>query len=260
MGLSKKDKEYASSVLQKYKPTMSKTAKKKLAISVIEYIEKNNKAQRSITNKVSLLKKYFRERTNDAEFFNSMHPDRYITISVKEKDSSVLNKTTMISIKKSDVDESIAKWSKSDKISEIIAFCLLSTGRRTSEILKGKFKSTRKKNKVLIKGILKKRKDELDDYVEIETIADGNITYKKLISLQEKMVKYKEPQTKLQKELKTVKLGGVVYNSHMYRVIYANYLFKERNKSKSIYNVFIGNILNHSSLTSSINYSSVQIV
>lgn len=260
MVLSKKDKEFALQSFQSYKKTMSKTAKKKLAFKMIEYIQDNNKAQRSITNKISLLKKYFREKTNDPDVFNYIHPDKYITISVKEKDTSVLNKTVMTTIKKSDIKDSIAKWSKSDKLSEQIAFVLLSTGRRTGEILKGMFKSTRKKNKILIKGILKKRHNETDDYIEIETIADSNITYKQIISLQQKMVKYKEPQTKLQKELKTVKLGDKTYNSHMYRVIYANYLFNERNKNKYIYNVFIGNILNHSSLTSSINYSSVQIV
>lgn len=260
MGLSKADKAFAASVYSKYKLNMSKTAKKKLAQSVIDYIEKNNKADRSITNKLSLLKKYFREKTNDILFFNYLHPNKDITLKVRSNDSTVLNKTVLTKVKKEDIENSISQWSKSDKLSEQIAFCLLSTGRRSSEILKAKYKKSRKKNKILMKGILKKRKEEIDEYIEIDTIANSNITYKIITIVQTKMSKYKEPQTKLQKELKTVRLGDKVYNSHMYRVIYANYLFKERNAKGHIYNVFIKNVLKHSNLTSSINYSSVEIV
>jgi hypothetical protein len=47
--------------------------------------------------------------------------------------------------------------------------------------------------------------------------------------------------------------------SHYFRVLYANYLYKYHNPDNLIYNVYLRNVLNHNSLLTSINYTSLVV-
>ena len=263
MTLSKKDKEFIKKIEEKYNKELEKDEKKKLARETAKYFEDNYKNLRTVTTKITLAKKKLRLSTKDFDFYKDINPKREITKEVIKMNQKVLDKeTTFTKINKSWMDDIIKKFRKSNNIKELAVYILLNTGRRMNELINGEFTSNQNcKNKIFFKGILKKRDKDLNEFICIDTIDSKDNVLNAVEKFKSKIKGKKKLsiQRNLQNGIKEL-THPFHFTSHFLRVAYANYLFQFRNPEQQIFNAFIKKVLNHASLLSSINYTSIEFV
>ena len=171
-----------------------------------------------------------------------------------------LLETTITEIPKKFVDTFIKENEKSKNLEINVTYLLLASGRRFNEIIKGSFTNTKDKNKLHFTGLLKKRanKNSADIYI----LGNKQIFLKKF-NIVKKLMEDKNKanyQRLFSRKIKVIMEEHDFINTHMLRVIYANYMFQYNNPKKIIYNSFIKSALNHETLLSSVNYSSIKLI
>ena len=264
MSLSVKDKSFNKSILDEYKSIKDIDNKQrlKLAEKTMNHYKNSYSNPRTVTIKSSMTKKYFKSKLDDKYFYLNLVPDKDITSQVKKLNQTKLRSTKFIKIQKSQIDKMLNDYYMSDNIVKLAAYIFINTGRRMKEVLNGSFKTCPRKPKcILFKGILKKRKNGIHDkFIEILTIDKKSKVLRSIKKFNKLLINKNKSsiQNKLQRGFKTLEVSNL--SSHLFRVIYANYMFKYNNPTNIIYNEFIRQRLNHSGLETSINYSSIEIL
>jgi hypothetical protein len=232
------------------------------SLDIVNYYKRNYSNLRTLTNKLSLTKKYLEKNGYDKKFLNNIYPGKEITRATIKQNEEKLESTKMIEIPKSFVDDTIKLYSKSTVYTRLAVYLLLSSGRRIQEIINGTFKEdSNNKNNVLIDSLLKRRNvgDKYTNSIRIigdrDTFLSAHNRFKKLTS----SISPTTLKHNIQKYIRVEYSNIGIPTSHFFRVLYANYLFKYYNTDNLIYNVYIKNILNHLSLTPSINYTSIKV-
>jgi hypothetical protein len=230
---------------------------------IVNYYKKNYSNVRTLTNKVSLTRKYLEKNGYDKKFLNNIYPGKEITKEAIKQNEEKLESTTITRIKKSFVDEIIKNGPSETKYPALAVYLLLASGRRLQEIISGKYiVDPENKNNVLIDTLLKKR-TKGNEYTESVRIIGGRDSFLSAMSLFKKLINKVALTTmkhNIQKHIKLKYSRDGIPTSHFFRVLYANYLFTYHNPKNLIYNVYIKNALNHLSLTPSINYTSIKVI
>lgn len=256
MTLSSNDIEFNNKQLSTFRNNNNN-----ISSTVVSHYINKYKNLRSLTNKLSLTRRYFIENGYTKKYANELFPGKEITRKVKNENDKILENTKIIKIKKSFVDNIINTYNtENNDYLKLAVYLLLSSGRRMNEILNSKFTIDENNEKnVLIDVILKKR--------------DGSKYYSiKIIGNRDTFIKTLKRFNYLTSELRQITIRQNIQDyirknyasiglltSHYFRVLYANYLFKYENPEDILYNVFLKNVLNHASLLSSINYSTIKI-
>lgn len=225
---------------------------------IIKYYTDKYSNFRTLTNKLSLTRKHLLNNGYNIKYLKDLYPDKQITKKVKSTNNDVLENTTSIVIKKKFVDELISEeLNDKDCLGKVAYYLLLSSGRRIDEIMNSKFEKDDDHKHVKTNRILKKRNVTGMNKVRIIGCRDKFISA--LDKFKELTANILDVTIRLyvQSYIKEKRKDTNIKTSHFLRVLYANYLFKYENERNLIYNVFIKNVLNHSSLYSSINYSSI---
>jgi integrase len=263
MSLSNKDKSFNESILNEFKSLKDPTDKQKLALAdkTMNHYKNNYSNPRTVTIKSSMTKKYFKNKLTDQYFILNLVPDKDITKKVKELNQTKLKSTKFIKLSKLSIDKMIKDYYLSDDIVKLGAYIFINTGRRMKEILNGSFKTCPREPKcILFKGILKKRMiKKHDSFIKIKVIDNKSKVLRSIRKFNKLLINKNKNsiQNKLQKGFKSLEVPNL--SSHLFRVIYANYMFKYNNPENIIYNEFIRQRLNHTGLETSINYSSIEI-
>jgi integrase len=259
MSLSAKDKAFNSRLLTSFKD--GKLSEDELLKQIKEYYNKFlNKRTRSV--KFSFAKKFFKDQKVPEKVYLNLGPGRKITAEIKKDANEELSSRTVVKVNVNEISEFINKYlSTSDKsIVSCAILLLLYTGRRMNEIVFGSLRSSGNKNKLYFKGILKKRVKDVGE-VEIMTLVDSSEVMR-IYSIFDRMRKQANLNALSQRIRYELKFhSNKSFNSsHKLRVIYANYLYIYKNPKGLIYNSFINKVLNHSTLMTSINYSTINII
>lgn len=257
MVLSLQDKKFNEEELIKSKKTGIDNSDK-----IVKYYIMNYPNIRTLTNKLSQAKKYFESNGYDKKFLVRLFPGKNITRAVIKENNAALEKTKSIEIKKSFVDNIINNFHSSTEYPKLAVYLLLASGRRLNEIIESNYKKDPKnKSNVLVDMLLKKRSDDEDNY-SIKIIGDRDTflqsmdVFKKLIA----GISHSTAQQGIQTYIRKYYTIHGLPTSHYFRVLYANYLYKYENPDNTIYNVYLKTVLNHNSLLTSINYTSLRVV
>jgi integrase len=258
MSLSLKDRDFNSKLLASFKN--GKLTPDELLKEIKEYYNKFlNKRTRSV--KFSVAKKFFKENKVPVKVYANIGPGKEITAEIKEEANEELSSRKVVKVNVNEINEFIRKYLNTSNTSIVSCgiLLLLYTGRRMNEVIFGSFRSAKDKNKLLFKGILKKRGKNIGE-VEIMTLVDSF----DVLQIYSNFVRMKQ-NTNLDALSQRIRYELKYYSnksfnsSHKLRVIYANYLYLYKNPGSIIYNSFINKVLNHSNMMTSINYSTVMV-
>lgn len=253
MTLSNKNFKIVNEILGEYKKSLNKEQKKIIAKKLIKYITDNYKNEKTITNKLSLIKKYS-GKFKDKEFSSMIVPDKLITLKARKENTNMQENRKRLEVDKETIDK-LLSFRNSNDLTELIFYLLFTLGRRISEILEGNVENKKKCKGLFFTGIKKLRK-ESDKNIEvcIEPIDTKTNVYKayKKMKLKLKNVNINNLKRKLNRDIKKI---DPEFKLHTLRSLYANYLFKYRNKENLNFNGFIKEKLNHKSLESSFGYN-----
>lgn len=259
MSLSKKDLIFIESIKSQYKKSKTIRRKMILAKKIARHYESTYDNIRTISIKISVTKKTMKNLyPNDNRFWDNIAPNKNITKRVIELNKEKLLSTKITKVKKSFVDK-ILKTDGDFATDDLLLYLLIASGRRYNEIILGKFTKSKRKNYLNFSGLLKKRGNEKS--AEIFILGSKEVFLRNYNLFKKRLAKVKKLdnfQRNFARNLKDLVLP-YKFTTHFLRVIYANYMFQYNNPENLIYNPFIRKVLNHKSLMSSINYSSIML-
>lgn len=229
--------------------------KNEVLAKIRNMIKTRSPSYRSQTVNFSLSKGIMKKYTNDYDFLKKIKPDQKIinkvlSDDIKQRDSKKLIYVSMDSLNK------ILNYNQSDDLFELAMFLLLSSGRRTSELMASKFKNVKRENQITIDNVIK-RTDKCQN-LTFEPLVKKTIFIKNIKKFKKKY-KYSNKDTFQRTLHRHIKANiGQEYYPHLLRKIYANYMYRFRNTEKLAINPFIQNALLQQSITSSMYYTGVK--
>jgi len=229
---------------------------------IVKYYTTNYQNIRTLTNKLSMAKRYFEQNGYDKKFLLNLYPGKNITREVIRENTRVLERTKAVEIKKSFVDNIINTYYSSTEYPKLAIYLLLASGRRLNEIIDSNYSADpTDKTKVIIDVLLKKRNEGENNY-SIKIIGDRDkfLNAMKIFKNLILGISHSTAQQGIQTYIRKYYTIHGLPTSHYFRVLYANYMYKYHNPDNMIYNVYLKNILNHNSLLTSINYTSLTVV
>jgi integrase len=259
MTLSKNNLDEINKLFKLYKKQMSKNEKNILVKKIINYIMKNYKNERTITNKVSLIKKMAQEKFKDKEFTALLVPKKEITQKARADNNKLQEKRKRLDISK-DLINKLFSFHDSKNISELIFYLLFMTGRRISELLTAKFINKKKCKGVYISGLKKKRNKEDSNKEYCIYVIDPKTKVLRSYDKMKKKISGKNLDNLTRKLNRDIKKLDPRFKLHILRSLYANYLYKYRNKENLNFNGFIKEKLNHTTLSSSFGYNFIHFL
>ncbi len=218
-------------------------------------IKTRSPSYRSQTVNFSLAKSIMKNYSNNYDFLKQIKPEQKIINKVINDDIKQRDSKQLIYVSEDNLT-TLLNYNLSDDLFELAMFLLLTSGRRTSELMVSNFKNVKKKNEIIIDNVIK-RTDKCQ-----------NLTFKPLVSKTiflknvkkfKKKYKYTNKDTfqrTLHRHIKS-KISEKYY-PHLLRKIYANYMYKFRNKEKLAINPFIQKALLQQSITSSMYYTGIK--
>lgn len=207
---------------------------------------------RTISTRYSIIKKQFKEITDDQDYLKLIRPEDSITKSLIELNAKIRDEQKQIIISEETINK-LKGLENTDDVFELAIYLLFITGRRVSEILSSSFSNIKKSKNIKIDGV-KKRTDDGNDCEFPPLVSKTKFfkLYKKFM----KILKFNNKNTfhrTLNRKLK--KILGKTYKPHHLRGIYVTYLFKFRNTENMKINTFIKENLCHQSTNSSLSYT-----
>ena len=213
----------------------------------------NNPMDRTISARYSNIKKMFNNVIKDEDFISKIKPDEKITLSVIKKNNEKRDNRKLIIINKNILDK-IKSFRNSDDIYDLAIYLLFVSGRRTAELLEGKYSNKPKTPYIYINGIKKRRSDTKGIFIPI-------ILKTKFLNLMRKFkLLYKNLKLKPQSFSRQLnrKIKSKIDNDlhpHNLRGLYAFYMFSFNNSENLKINTYIKNVLLHQSINSSLSYT-----
>jgi integrase len=259
-------------LLYKIKMSLSKQNEIEINILIKKYTKKNQNAilkkihviatkdkpmPRTLSSRYSIIKKKFRQKTNDEKFLSNIKPDIKITEYVIKENNKVRDNRRVKSVDK-DTLNIIKSFGDSDNLYELAIYLLFVSGRRTSELLESTYINSPKSKYIIIKGI-KKRKTKNENGYFIPIIKKKKFMI--LINKFKKLIKpYKFSVNTFSRQLNRIlkKNVDVSLHPHSLRGLYANYMFNFYNPDKLKINTFIKGVLLHQNINSSMSYTQYQ--
>jgi len=222
---------------------------------ISEIVLEDNPTPRTQTVRFSVIKKMFRDVTNNEKFLDKIKPKNSVTDFVMKENQMIRDNKVLMTITKEMV-EKIMILEKSQNVHEMCIYLLFVSGRRVSELIDSQFNQDWGTDLVRITGT-KKRTDNVDCY--FLTLVDKW----KFLDIFEK---FKEifgdvGKNSFHRTLsrKVKRIFGVHFKPHMLRGMYVTYAFKFRNDEQLKINTFIKENLCHQSIHSSLNYTGYKI-
>lgn len=211
-------------------------------------------SNRSQSVNFSLAKTILKSYTNDTNFLKKIKPSDEIIKTIIAEDMKNRDIKSNITIKRNEI-EKILNYHNSYDIFQLAIFLLLTSGKRTRELMDSKITSGSKKN-LKINNILKRTdKNQNLEFIPMIPKTVFLKSYRKF----KQLYKYTNKDTFQRSLNRSIKRNlGDVYYPHILRKIYANYLFKHRNTENLKINPFLKKVLLQQSVTSSLYYTGIK--
>jgi len=251
MSISKKLEVEINNIIQLY----NKDRNENYTLNLIKNaILSDNPKHRTISTRYSIIKKMFMNSISniDNRFLDKIKPDDNITTSIIQLNENTRDNSKLIYIEEDDIYK-LLSLANSDNVYELLIFLLFVTGRRISEIYESNFYDIKNTNRIGINGV-KKRSDHGNGCEFPILISKPN--FFKLMHKFRLLTKNKSLDTVNRNANRYMKnILGDDFHVHNLRGMYANYLFRFRNKDNIKINTFIRDVLCHQSIDASINYT-----
>lgn len=261
MTLSKNNLENINSITIKYNKDMKPEEKKEVAKELVKLFLDSNLKINSKANKISLTKKYVSKKINDIDLIKNIIAPKEITKQTFETAAKKRMEKQIFEIKKETLQK-IKSYKKSDDIYKMLIYLLFATGRRYSTIISGEFKKVKGKRGYMQAQLLKKRGELKNMFYEFPIIGRVSDILRLLKKFRQKF-KLQKNSLALNRQaniLIKVNLDNENLNLSKLRPLYSLYLYKTKNKNKTPINQFVSRVLCHSSDSTSIHYTGLNIV
>lgn len=223
-----------------------------------KYLDEKYDSEATRVVRYSQVKKWLKPQVSQA-VYDAIKPPSDVTERIIEKNKETRDAGKVKTIT-NDVIEKLFGFANSDDPFQLFMYILFVSGRRTTEVLQGDFKSAKGRGKVEFDGLLKTRGDTPPKAI-IEIIGDKT-TFLKAVRRCRKKVKasghtFDTFKRYLDRRIK--KEFGPGFRAHTLRGIYANYMYEFNNPQKKKINTFIKDVLNHNSIDSSLSYTQYKL-
>lgn len=224
---------------------------------ISKIIMSDNPKPRTISVRYSLIKKHFKSKTNNTEFLNSIRPPSKITETLLKQNADIRDNRKLIPIEQKIIEHAIT-LKTSTNMYDLAIFLLLVTGRRSSELLTGKYIADSNGKDIKMRGILKRTDTKQCNFTPLVKPSIVLSTLRRFRTyIKNKPISRGTFNRGLNRRIK--KLFGSTYKPHTLRGVYVTYLFKFRNTGDLKINTFIKNQLCHQSINSSLNYTQYKL-
>ena len=218
-------------------------------------IYKNNPSDRTISWRYSLVKKYLSNFFDDPYFINKIKPKDGLTNKIIEMNINKRDNIKLITIDDNLINR-ITSFENSMNPYELYIYLLFVSGRRLREIKNAEFINKKNSNKIIMKGVSKKRgNDNKIEFIPLVSKSKFFRIYKRLKKIMNN-ISMKYIDRNLQRNIKNIL--GIKYKSHDLRKLYGLYSYKFRNKDDLSLNPFLKKYLNHDSINSSLHYTNMK--
>jgi len=206
----------------------------------------------TLSVRYSLFKKKFRELGIDKDFLDEFRPPEKLTYQVLKDNKEIRDNRKLFPVSMFQV-EKIIDLKESDHLIDLALYLLLVSGRRTNELINAKFFRGKHKKHIKIIGLSKSKINSCEFPILI-----SRQRFMKLINYFQNLDVNKNTfSVLLNRRIK--KLLGQKWTAHKLRKVYAKYLYKYNNPDNMKINSFIKNVLCHSTIESSLNYTDVKL-
>ena len=248
--------KYLTEEVDKLVKKLTNKNKEKIIKDIHKLIESKKYSERTQTVNYSKIKKIFKQHTKDEDFLKQIKPKNNITEKILKENIERRN-TKKRNIINKELIEKVLNLYNSNNIFELAIFLLLTSGRRTTELIESKI-TNKKKSKNLIIDKVKKRTDNKEN-IELQVLVPKT-TFMKVLNEFKKRYKYTNKHTFVRTLNRKIKrLLGNDIHAHTLRKIYANYLYQFRNRQNLAINPFIQNVLSQMHVSSSLAYADTKI-
>lgn len=244
--------------IKSYDPSLSNESKKKIAQKIVDFFMNENLTDNSKTVYISLAKKYVISKIKDKLLTDHIKPAKVFTSSVRNKQWQVRDNKPMFEISQQMIDKLIS-FKVNNTIYKLNIYLLFATGRRTGELINGKFTNIKGSKNISISGILKQKNIPMVKH-EIQLIGSKTKILQKIKIFQKLINKTDEDNYRRRFQRNIKKILGDKWTPHTLRGVYAKYLFKNNNPMNMRINPFIMKVLGHASITASFSYTGIKLL
>ncbi len=235
---------------------LTKKNKEETLKKIRKIILSKNPKPRTQTIHFSQAKAIFRDHTEDEVWLKKIKPDDKITEDVLKESIKHRDERKVVHIKREDI-EKILNYHLDKNIFKLALFLLLTSGRRSCELVESKITNKKGSTKLTIDHIAKRR----DKYQNLQfpTLVPKTVFMKNLKKFK-KLFEYTNTKTFQRTLSRTVKREfGKEWHPHILRKIYAIYSYDFRNKENLAVNPFIQNVLLQQGISSSMHYTGIKL-
>ncbi len=251
--------------------TLSKDATAKFSQLAKNLTKKNKEETLEKIRKIILIKKpkprtqtihfsqakaIFKKHTEDEVWLKKIKPDDKITEDVLKESIKHRDERKVFHIKQEDI-EKILGYNLDKNIFKLGMFLLLTSGRRSCELLESKITNIKSSKKLNIDHIAKRT--DKDQNLQFPTLVPKTVFMKNLKKFK-KLFEYTNKPSfgrTLSRALK--REFGENWYPHLLRKIYAVYSYEFRNKEDLAVNPFIQSVLLQQGITSSLSYTGIKL-
>jgi integrase len=225
-----------------------------------QIVESGDPSERSLLVRYSVARQMLSKHTLDKDLLNMLLPPRDISDKVAKENNIKRDDQKRINVTKHFIKK-IIDLQNTNNLYELSLFLLLNTGRRTQELITGRFYSKRNDPLLYLDGVLKR--SHTPNGHGFPTLKKKTVVLRLIRKLQ-KTIKHKSDfnfDTYRRELLRyTKRILGSVVHPHMLRGIYANYLYKFRNTDNLKINSFIKSVLSHETVQASLSYTQFHLL
>lgn len=221
-------------------------------------VNDGNFSERSLMVRYSIARSLLKQHTSDQALLDMLLPPRDVSDRINRENQERRDRKKRVTVERSFIDRVLA-LKDSTNMYDLCMLLLLITGRRTIEILDADIYSTGSPELLHIDGVVK-RSDE------------GNCVFPplwspsktlKLLSRFRSMIDRSTFNRATFRRNLLARIRSKVdtqAHPHMFRGIYANYLFKFRNPHHKKINTFLMDVLCHETISTSLSYTGYDVM
>jgi len=237
-------------------PDASDEQKQNMLDDINQIILADDPAMRTITIRYSLVKKMFKEITDDKSFLSKIKPDPKITETIIEQNNKIRDDKKLIIIDRADIKQTLS-YGFSNDVYDLFIFLLFVTGRRTHELFSANFVNVMKSKNIRIEGVAKRTDEGICEFPPLISKTKFFKIYNRYKKLQHK-TNQNTFHRGLNRHIKKV-FPNKKWNPHVFRGMYVMYGYKFRNTKRQKINTFIKEHLCHQSINASMNYTQYKL-
>jgi len=223
---------------------------------LVDLVKDGKFSERSLLVRYSIVRSLLKKHTTDQKLLDMLLPPRDLSNRINKENHDRRDQAKRVTVHRAFIEKVLA-FQHSDNLYDLCMVLLLITGRRTIEVLTAKIYAKGSANVLYIDGVVKRSDDGRCKFPPLWSKAK---TLKLLQKFRQKLKDKYGPsfnratfRRNLLSRIRS-KLDAEAH-PHMFRGIYANYLYKFRNQDQKKINTFLMDVLCHETVSTSMSYT-----